>query len=237
MIERQLAAHPALVAQQNWIGVQRASHVMQANGAELKDYISRFENSAQLMPSGVDGEVFYLMALRHLLNYVGSAFTLVDHTRNLLATYEGENFLAEYETRKMAVTGTRSAAILKALRNYMIHRGQPVLGIDLEADPRGSAQWVVVDASDMLSWKKCPAPAKKYLSESRSIRILDLVQEYETSLGELYEWVFAQYQILHGGEIAEFQDLVQKLEAAYRPVSTFPLDASDEWSLKLHLRD
>jgi hypothetical protein len=235
-IRERLASHPAREAAERWLGIRSTVAVLLGNGAELRDYIQRVETAAKpLSPGSAEAEVFYLMVLRLLLNYVSSAGTLIDHTRNLLRPYRGQKFWVEYEARKDAVAAAPVSGFIGGLRNYMLHRKHPLLAGGFSASNSGQPTLeVLLDSAEMLAWDKCPANAKPYLLAHPLVRVLRAVEEHERTITGLYKWLLDEYHALHGSEVEDFNALVRHRDAAYGPpVAEFQLEPGDEpWSLR-----
>ena len=233
-LRERIAAHPAVAAQARWTNLQQTIGIVFGNGAELKEYIARREATAKpLAPHSVEAQVFNTNVLRLLMNFVSSAMTLVDHTRNLLRKYEGGAFWSEYELKKSKMIAAPVTMYVKTLRNYMLHRGNPVVATTFSLDAHERTLRVVVDSKDVLAWDKCPAGAKPYLAEHPVVQVREAIEEYEELLDNLYRWVLDQYPALHGAEMADFNDLIRRRESAYSPVGEFELDTGEGQSFSM----
>ncbi|QTE30916.1 hypothetical protein [Pengzhenrongella sicca] len=233
-LRERIAAHPAVAAQARWANLQQTIGIVFGNAAELKDYIARREATAEpLGRDSVEAQIFNMNVLRLLMNFVSSAMTLVDHTRNLLRKYEGGSFWSEYESKKAKMVEAPVVVYVKTLRNYMLHRGNPVVASAFSQDVVGRTLSVVVDSKDVLAWEKCPAGAKPYLADHPVVPLRQAIGEYEKLIENLYRWVLDQYGTLHGAEVDEVNDLIRRREAAYSASGEFTLDPDNGQSISM----
>lgn len=147
------------------------------------------------------------------MNYVGSALSLVDHTRKVVRRYEGSPFSREYEVRKERMIARPEVVVVGALRNYMLHNEHPGVGRRTSVTPGETSVRLVIETADLLAWSKLPAGARPYLVEHRQLMLRELLQGHQEAVEELNRWLLEQFQALHGEEVREFNELVREFES------------------------
>lgn len=216
--------HPGRVAHQRWKSLRSTHRILERNMAELAKLIRVAEkppaNLQMLFISNVDQEALafqddYFEELARLLhNYVASVGTLVDHSRNLIRNYEGTELATEYEARLEKVREKPVTGFIKRLRNYTLHSGMPSLGLQhswtREGDGFRETHTVFFEKSKMLEWSGWGG-ARQYLQEKGdTVPYRDIIQEYADAIESLYEWLYGQFESVHGAEIDEVNNLIQE---------------------------
>jgi hypothetical protein len=147
---------------------------------------------------------------QRLHNYVASAASLIDHSRNLFKHYEGQHVAAEYESRKDGLAAHPVNGFVRNLRNYALHRTLPWLGHNVSFSGAGQDITAVTSlgTDELLAWDGWGAPAKAFLrSAGEDVDLRATVEEHLRLVQDLYEWVFAQFEGLHRADMADLNAL------------------------------
>lgn len=214
-LRRQLREHPLAEARQRWDGLRTTAQIVVDNGAALRSYITHHEDVAAF-PAQAEQATFFSILLRHLSNYVSSAHMLVDHARNVVRDYQRGEFTTEYDARKDALAGESVTSLIKALRNFQLHRGHPAVGIQLRSDASGTSVRLILETGELRAWEKCPAPARHYLNTVDEVSLLSLVDQHEALLKTFYTWLFSQYVRLHEDDIKDYEQLKARHDESVR---------------------
>jgi hypothetical protein len=163
-------------------------------------------------PANVRKKFFGLLDQR-LHNMLASAMSLVDHTRRLIRGYEGGSFATEFRERNDAVRAAHSSVFLRDLRNYLLHYELIPFAHSVSLpdgqNRAGLVSEVRVRCSDILAWKGWNSAAKSYMSQcGESVHLVALAKQYVKSMDDLYDWVFEQFEELHGDDVDATNELV-----------------------------
>jgi hypothetical protein len=128
--------------------------------------------------------------------------------------YEGTDFHAEFIRRNDAVRTAGGSVFLRNLRNYLLHYG--VLGfvhhISFSSGNSPLVSEVRLNCAELQAWDGWSAASKSYMMGcGDTVHLTRTVQIYIASTDDLYYWVFAQLETLHGEDI----------DAANKPVAEF----------------
>lgn len=167
-------------------------------------------------------EAVLLEANRHLHNFLASASTLVDHTRNhVKRLYNGTAFYDEYK----AVTTQRFAQsplcrFVHLLRNYNLHYQFPFVmgGMSIQCDPPGQVKTVktqmALRSEALLRWPKWDRYALEYLLASdKEVPIERLSNDYMIAIGDFYDWLRSRELTLQQSVLSRLDDRVEQVQA------------------------
>jgi len=211
--------HPGQVALQKWADVKDFYQgVVIANEIILLNYLKAPIESGKIRKRLIKsaGESQYRVeATRRLYNYLSSIASLADHTRNLLKSYEGQEFAVEYATRLRLVTGLKEFAFLKDLRNYAAHYQIPPIGYIVGTSnliDSDVAFLPLIYTGDLFDYDGWSTGSKRYMKENfPNIELIKLVSVYAQSINDLYEWLFEQFGKLHGNDLEDSEILKHKI--------------------------
>lgn len=222
-LRQRIRSHPGRVAKRSWdaFGQMHAVHLM--NDAELLVLIQAMEQNINRMGLTMISNVgpeeprehLFRELLRRLHNYVASAGTLIDHTRNLTDKYKGTATYDEYRTRLQVAMEDDVLIFVKQLRNYVLHVGVPAIGFEMRI-ARGERETflVYINRDDALAYKGWTAPARRFLEDSDAlISLRAVIEAYGRVIEGLYKWLYDQFETLHGAEVAEVNLLTAQLLA------------------------
>lgn len=168
-----------------------------------------------------------LEILRHFHNFVASASSLVDHSRNFYRElYEPGGFIPEYQARVDSdFVGDGISQFVVQMRNAFLHGEAPLIGTHSSFGANDSllSSVVYLDKADLLG-RSFSGAAKKYLVGCRDrINLEQVVAAYYEKVVSFHGWfkseqtqvhkkeldyiesVFVEIRKLGGGGLAELQ--------------------------------
>lgn len=168
-------------------------------------------------------EQYFDELFRQLHNYLSVRNTLVDHSRRLMKHYSSMGFYQEYDGRKNKVGQLGVARFLQDLRNYLLHHRIPPLSIGLsimgQADPDFTFE-VTLDTERLLETHEWKVDAEEYIRARDRIVLLECVEEINEKTSNLYDWLFAQFKVIHASDIEDIQPLQEEFYALLASEST-----------------
>lgn len=161
---------------------------------KLWDHKSRWESNLTLAE-----------LTRLLLNFLGSATSLVTGTRNSVPLwYKDTYFVQEYEARKNKIKSTDEAKFVEGLRNYAQHDKLPFVrgqySIDM-VEKRVHMEFVL-DRDVLLrgDWKK--DKGRDFLSKGeKEVYIETIIDNYHKIILDFHQWIFSSVQEINQAEI------------------------------------
>ena len=168
-------------------------------------------------------EQYFDELFRLLHNYLSACSTLVEHSRRLMNHYSNMDFYQEYDGRKNKVGQLGVARFLQDLRNYLLHHRIPPLSIGLsimgQADPDFTFE-VILDAERLLETHDWKVDAEEYIRARDRVVLLECVEEINEKTTNLYDWLFAQFKVIHASDIEDIQPLQEEFHALLASEST-----------------
>lgn len=235
----EIEAHPGTRAHRAWEQLSQVHQILQRNEAELIGLIKHVENNLDLALDIIQNvrpnptrQPFFVELVRLLHNYSAAVMTLVDHTRNLMQSYEGTATGEEYARRVAEIRASGVAKVVQNLRQHLLHYAVPPVGVSVHVDNVTAieSQTCFLDRRSSLTWDKWSAVARRYLEDhpDDQINLRDLIQHYADGIEDLYRWLYAQFEVLHGDEIEAVNELIKRMPTALRPDGSPPYDAPQE---------
>jgi hypothetical protein len=166
-------------------------------------------------PQNLQGFLDELIGRAH--NYLSLIKMLVDHTRNLMKDYAGKSVKVDYGRRVADMVAAGRAAVLQRLRNYLVHYRIPPFGLEMQLVPQDGnrSATVFLDRDAALEYDEWSAPGRKYLEAQPSrVPLRPLIVAYSADLDGLYRWFFQKFEKLHGDEVDELNDLIERLQGS-----------------------
>lgn len=226
-----IQVHPGTLARRAWDALRLVHMAFLGNQAALLALVQAIESNDQdfgyLMAGNVrpeeERQTLYAELFRHLHNYVSSAVTLIDHTRNLTKNYKDTSTHAEYQVRIAAIRAGGLGPFVAKLRVYVVHVGVPSIGTQIRMDRADDGDQVTtitsfIDRDRALDWPDWSADAREYLSaQPEHIPFRDVVTEYGQVVEDLYRWFYDQFPVLHGADIEAANALIKQMPGGGRP--------------------
>ena len=223
----QISNHPGEIAHRRWASLQVAHTALMANEAELLAVVRRAETdatyrSALMANKEFERDVYFHQLFRTLHNYLAMLVTLVDHSRVHMRSYAGTDFAKEQKRRNGVVRESVSGTILRDFRNYMLHVAIPPMEFTVHWNrdhPDQETFVALFKTRELLKWSNWSASSKRYLRSTDTINVGDLIDDYSQIIEDYYEWLYEQFQLLHGADIADRNRLVSEYDSFWAPRS------------------
>jgi hypothetical protein len=216
-----IESHPGMMARRAWDSLRLVHLAFLGNQTELSAMVAAIESNrddigitmASNMPWAAERrQALYAELFRHLHNYVTSAVTLIDHTRNLINGYEGTPIFSEYRERIAAIRDAGLGPFVAKLRVYVVHVGVPSIGTQVQIDDGNRMTITAFIGRDRaLEWPDWPADARTYLRrQPEQVSVREVVTNYGEVVERLYRWFYDQFQVLHSDDISAVNDLIRQ---------------------------
>jgi hypothetical protein len=216
-IGKQIASHKATAVSNVFNRVKISFYIFEANYNELNRWLKILENEKFLSerlnvyedPTHANAYCDELARLAH--NYFSSAFSLVDHTRNMIKELYGkQDFSLEYQTKLDAtLTNNSLRRFIQDLRNYMMHRYFPNIFLYFQLNERLKCD-VGFPVQELEDWEKWTTLSKEFLKNKKSILLKPIVEEHFKMVSEFYAWLSVRQEEIHKPEIDEVLKLVNE---------------------------
>lgn len=219
-LHEQIQAHPGTVARREWDALLLVHGIWRGNHDELLTFVAAVERNhddmALTMLSNVgDREprlALYRELFRFIHNYVAGVVTYVDHTRNLMRTYEGTDVHLEYQRRLGEFKADGLASFVTKLRNFVMHYRVPAIGVQMNVNDGREAITCYYDRDSALALEGWPAEARVFLSsQPQHVPIRQVMMDYADRLEVFYRWIYDQFTVLHGEDVRARNELVKQL--------------------------
>lgn len=167
-------------------------------------------------------EAFQKEAARLLHNYVASAMSLVDHTRNAYRKLDKRirPFL-EYQVEvDKRFKNNPLSHFMQDLRNYFLHYRIPSTATRVDFGPGLSKEQrrTILTKSSLMQYKEWSKLAKTYIANKEEfIDILAAIDDYYDLVRNFHGWFQDHLQLLYGDEIEEFKRKQEELMITYLP--------------------
>jgi hypothetical protein len=193
------------------------------NALELRDCLRQYEDPRQAIFRAIQtqdpgDEQFRANMVRHLHNFLAAAKSLVEHSRNFMkGVYAGHPLLAEYEDRvrsEMATSGL--VQFVHDLRNYMLHKGIPIVRETLEFHPGGQPAFAVaLNLAGMRSWSGWSSGSRVFMQTLPDhIRLADVIEPYLEKTVHFYQWLTNRRLVEDKPVMEELRELQRQLSEA-----------------------
>ena len=196
-------------------------HIFNANYEQWKNYVESLKTPDIFMrlwdhKSRKESNLVLAELTRLLLNFLGSATSLVAVTRNSIPVwYKDTKFAREYEDRKDQVKSTNEAKFIEGLRNYSQHDRLPFITnqYSIDMNEKKIAMHFILDRDVLLrgDWKK--EKGKDFLTNSeKEVDIEKIVARYHKLILEFHQWMFGRIQEINYEEIQITSAMQKELE-------------------------
>ncbi len=168
---------------------------------------------------------------RLLLNFVASAISLVEHTRNIVKhVYTGLEFQKEYQDKINEILKNNPVnKFVRDFRNYVLHNKFPFVGVQFQLkriSPIGDLEnlcattvKLTLNKKELLSSTIWTAPSRNYLESQDELIFLDaLIEEYYLLIDGFHSWLNKRQLEMHNSEyswlLEKWEELYQELDIA-----------------------
>lgn len=197
-------------------------NIFNINTIELLELISHINDPNEgvniLMQNNRQGsDQLHREINRKIHNFVASAMTLVEHTRNFMREYYSETeIFKDYENKiKDELSQDTLIKFIQDLRNYMVHNGLPPTQMFMEfkslMDGSGTGittTGIRIKTDKLLEWSRWTNLAKEYLqSLGEFINIYTMITEYQSKILEFHNWLNVALENHHHTDLEQFEAL------------------------------
>jgi hypothetical protein len=154
--------------------------------------------------------------IRLFHNYLASAKTLVDLTRNVIPEwYKDTDFQNEYTAQiSSRFSSSPIVGFIEELRNYNLHYSLPITKATLvmEKNPDTIDFNFVILKRNLLNWKGWTTKGKLYLDLSDDdIDLNKLVESYYQLIFEFHSWLEKRIREIHSKELLWLSEMNQRI--------------------------
>jgi len=218
-LRQELAQHPGKLARDRWDELRRSTNVFARNVGELRGLLVVAETNEQIaveliqnMHAPTVRDEYTAQLDQKLHNMIAASVSLVDHTRRLLKCYSDTEFSADFEARNDVVRHAPVAAFLRRLRNYLLHYGMAPFSYSLRVhDGAGMDSRVTLNSAALLEYSDWGSARAYIVASGQEIHLSVAVDQYSAAMRDLYNWVFAQFEGLHGDHTDAANELVRQI--------------------------
>lgn len=198
-------------------------NIFQMNAQELIDIASRINDPdeglrlmSQANPEA--GQQTHREITRRVHNFVASAFTLVEHTRNFMREHYADTPVkAGYQDRlDNEFKSDPLANFVKDLRNFILHKGLPESEMYMHFQsnpnsPNGGGELTTgirINSSKLLEWGKWSPPARSFIQGSgQFVDIRTFAEAYTYKIEDFQEWLQAELDEFHAKDLEEMRSI------------------------------
>lgn len=218
-----MTGHPGAVARDRMLELKRAFDIWAPNCQELRLLLRVAETNedviVHLMQNVREPTVrdkFIREFDSALQAFVGSAVALVDITRRAVKADINTDFGREFTRRNNVVRALPGVAVIRGLRNYLLHYASAPIVTRASFTPDGPLTGsVVLESAALLKYDGWDSAAKKYLkANDEGVRLSAILPEFQAAMSDLYRWLLEAYGDLHEGEFDEYNELVRRYNLA-----------------------
>lgn len=188
-----------------------------------------------------EGNQVHREMTRLVHNFVASAKTLVEHTRNFMKEHYSDTSVYEKYCNQIKINFVNEpiTKFIEDLRNYMLHNGLPPtqMYLEMKSDPNLGNNTgfmktgIRLKTDELLKWKNWTAPAKKYLENADDfIDIYHFAEEYSRKVKNFHVWLNKELDDFHAEDLNEFEKLKTDLNS-YR-TETYDVIDTEQFSEK-----
>jgi hypothetical protein len=233
-LERQIEALPGyrLAQESERLGI--SYRLLSRNAQELGGSLESFTDPNVALPLlDLGNQEAFTISLeevgRYLHNYLASAKTLVDHTRNVVRQVWPPNspFLTHaYEPRLSELFGAPEAVFLQNLRDYAVHYRRLPLTCRTQGSPSTFDNAVVLSVAELNQWSGWKKAAKEFLDSQTDaqLAISPIVWSYQRSVERFYDWFGPALVQEHLEQFAELERAQQEYGNFIAALNLTPYD-------------
>lgn len=146
-------------------------------------------------------------------NFLASAQSFVDHTRNIVnRLYSNQEFRKEYQEKiDRDITNNPVRRFVQDLRNYTLHYTLPIPALQIEF-AEDIEMSVRLDVEILKQWDKWHKISKSYLETlEESFCLISLSNEYFFLIQNFYQWLTERQTQLHQSDFDNLQKMRDEL--------------------------
>jgi len=219
-IARQIESSKGIKVYRQTANLTRSYQIMCMNFDDLAKLLAWFSVPTNAIPVfNVDHPErmnnFWLLASRHLHNYLASVQTLIDHMRRFIGKETHVEFKKQYELRLKDLTKSPLSSLIPDLRSYFLHNDIPPIGCVLSAKKGGDTEtYISLDCAELLKWDRWKPSSRDYLTKAgSSLKILDVLRQYQSMTSDFFTWFHTELLRTYKAELDELSELNKRLGA------------------------
>jgi hypothetical protein len=160
-------------------------------------------------------DAFQQEVLRHLQNYLASAKSLVQHTRNLAEEMLGgtESSKKYDKLIKEGFTDSPVVQFVEDLRDYTLHNQLPLTSAVLHWErDKELDNSIMLEVGAMKAWKGWSTKGKEFIkSVGDQTKLADIVNSYASKVIDLHGWLSKEVAQVKAVALAELDQLQERL--------------------------
>ena len=152
-------------------------------------------------------------ASRLFHNFLASAQSLVDHTRNIVnRLYSNQEFIKEYKEKiDRDITNNPVRRFVQDLRNYTLHYTLPIPALQIEF-AEDIEMSVRLDVEILKRWNRWDKISTSYLERlEESFCLISLSNEYFALVEQFYQWLTERQTQIHKSDLENLQKMNNEL--------------------------
>jgi len=161
---------------------------------------------------------FQMEFLRLLHNYISSAYSLREHTRNFNEELGNSKFNSFYNKERDNLRNDEIIAFRKDLRSYTQHYKLPITQVSLKftRNKKGkggsSEQKLFLNKKNLISWKGWGRLSKQYLKKQHeNIDIKKFLLEHQHKVTSFYKRLSGKVSLIYKKEFQECSKLEKEI--------------------------
>lgn len=146
---------------------------------------------------------------RHLHNYLVSAASLIDHTRNLMKSeYKNQDIHKSYQGMiNSEFVPCSTSAFIKDMRNYIAHKGTLPSKFQIGTSHEITCKYSL-NTEKLKCWSNWSRGSKELLNiQTEEIDLLPLINFYSEKVFKFILWLNAELEKFHESDMVEFRKL------------------------------
>jgi hypothetical protein len=223
---KQINSCPGMRSYRLIVSYQTSQDIYSGNYQQLKAALAHIHDPGNVISLfGLENRghlnALQIEVIRLFHNYVASALTLVDHTRNLSKDESvREDQRAEYQAKVDALIEAEPlTSFIQDLRNYFLHCGIPATGTELNwtKERQTIDTRAYLDLRKMKEWSRWRSKSKEFITNAgEKITLLEIVDKYTLSISRFHDWFSAWFEQIHRSELDELRKLQEQWNQGLR---------------------
>jgi len=222
-LRAEMANHPGAAARDRMLELERAFDIWSPNCQKLLVLLRVAETNQDVISELIQNvrkptvrDKFLRDLDSALQAFVGSTVALVDITRRAVKADIDSDFGREFTRRNNVVRAVVGVAVIRGLRNYLLHYASAPIVTRASFTPDGPLTGsVVLESATLLKYDGWDSASKKYIkANAEGVQLSAILPEFQAAMNDLYRWLFEAYGDLHDGDFGGYNDLVRRYNLA-----------------------
>ena len=228
----QIMSCPGMKYHQLVVAHSASQHIFAGNCQQLRQMLLLIHDPEKSLPMfNVDKRSELALAQNEVVrlfhNFVAGALTLVEHTRIMMRDDSVKKTVrTEYQQRVAdSFANNPLAGFVQDLRNYILHKGVPFTGVELNwtAASQTIDTRVFLDLSRMKDWDNWSTRSRTYIDSAKEkVTLLQVVEDYTVMVRSFHEWFIKWFMQLHTTELDQLRALQEQWNRGISPDDRTP---------------